>query len=175
MSKTIPASPPKARPTEKFLVAGLCFLVALFLAAFQFGDNNGLNNMPFAQVQRLVSNLPKAQKMAGEGNLELLAGKPEPGEAATLRGELTDANCFLGTHTHAYDHAFCAKFCAAAGSPLLFISDQGGLVYVVLTVSNGVPLPESVLNLIGVPGIVVKGKTLNANGVRALAVESVQP
>src|ERR1700758_4323136 len=100
VSKNMPTTPPKARPTEKFLVAGLCFLGALFLAAFQFGDNNGLNNMTFAQVQRLVSNLPKAQKMASEGNLELLAGKPEPGEAATLRGELTDANCFLGTHTH---------------------------------------------------------------------------
>ncbi len=171
----MPATPPKARPTEKFIVAALCFLGVLLLAAFQFGDNNGLNNMTFAQVQRLVSNLPNAQKMAKDGNLELLAGKPELGEAATLRGELTDANCFLGTHTHAYDHAFCAKFCAAAGSPLLFISDQGGLVYVVLTATNGVPLPESALNLIGVPGIVVKGKTLNADGVRALAVESVQP
>jgi hypothetical protein len=169
------ATPLRARPTKKFLVAALCFLSVLLLAAFQFGDNNGLNNMPFAQARRLVSDLPKAQKLANDGDLELLAGKPVPGEAATLRGELTDANCFLATHTHAYDHAFCAKFCAAAGSPLLFISDQGGLVYVVLTASNGVPLPDSALNLIGVPGIVVKGKTLEANGVRALAVESVQP
>jgi len=147
----------------------------LVLGAFQFGDNNGLNNMPFAKVRLLVPNLPKAQKMANDGNLDLLAGKPVPGVAVTLRGELTDANCFLGTHTHAYDHAFCAKFCAAAGSPLLFISDQDALVYVVLTARNGIQLPESVLNLIGVPGIVVKGRTLEANGVKALAVESVQP
>jgi hypothetical protein len=169
------ATPQRARQTKKFLIASLCLLAVLILAAFQFGDNNGLNNMPFAQVQRLVSDLPKAQKMANDGNLELLAGQPVRGEPTTLRGELTDANCFLGTHTHAYDHAFCAKFCAAAGSPLLFISDQGGLVYVVLTASNGALLSESVLNLIGVPGIVVKGRTLNANGVRALAVEGVQP
>jgi hypothetical protein len=169
------ATPQRVRPTKLFLVAPLCFLAVLLLAAFQFGDNNGLNNMPFAQVRRLVSDLPKAQKMASDGNIELLAGKPMRGETATLRGELTDANCFLGTHTHAYDHAFCAKFCAAAGSPLLFVSDQGGLVYVVLTAGNGIPLPESVLNLIGVPGILVKGRTLDANGVRALAIESVQP
>jgi hypothetical protein len=169
------ATPRRAQPTRKFLIAPLCFLAILVLAAFQFGDNNGLNNMPFAQVQQLVSDLPKAQKMAHDGNLELLAGKPVPGEAVNLRGELTDANCYLGTHTHAYDHAFCAKFCAAAGSPLLFISDQGGLVYVVLTVRNGVPLPNSVLNLIGVPGIAVKGRTLEVNGVKALAVESAQP
>jgi hypothetical protein len=169
------ATPQRARPTKIFLIAPLSLLAVLVLAAFQFGDNNGLNNMPFAQVQRLVSDLPKAQKMANDGNLELLAGQPVPGEPATLRGELTDANCFLATHTHAYDHAFCAKFCAAAGSPLLFISDQGGLVYVVLTARNGVPLPESVLNLIGVPGIAVKGRTLDANGVRTLAIESIRP
>jgi hypothetical protein len=169
------ATPQRARPTKIFLIAPLSFLAILMLAAFQFGDNNGLNSMPFAQVQRLVSDLPKAQKMANDGNLELLAGRPVPGEPASLRGELTDANCFLGTHTHAYDHAFCAKFCAAAGSPLLFISDQDGLVYVVLTARNGVQLPESVLNLIGVPGIAVKGRTLDANGVKTLAVESVQP
>jgi hypothetical protein len=169
------ATPQRARQTKKLLIASFCFLAVLPLAAFQFGDNNGLNNMPFAQVQRLVSDLPKAQKMANDGNIDLLAGKSVPGESATLRGELTDANCFLATHTHAYDHAFCAKFCAAAGSPLLFVSDQGGLVYVVLTATNGVQLPENALNIIGVPGIVVKGRTLEANGVRTLAVERVQP
>jgi hypothetical protein len=168
-------SPPRARPTKIFLITPLCFLAVLLLAAFQFGDNNGLNNMPFAQVQRLVSDLPKAQKMANDGNLELLAGNPVRGQPATLRGELTDANCFLATHTHAYDHAFCAKFCAATGSPLLFVSDQGGVVYVVLTARNGVQLPKTALNLIGVPGIVVKGRTLEANGLRTLALESVQP
>ena len=168
------ATPQRARSTKALLLAPFSFLAVLVLAAFQFGDNNGLNNMPFAQVQRLVSDLPKAQKMASDGNLELLAGKPVPGESATLRGELTDANCFLTTHTHAYDHAFCAKFCAAASGPLLFISDQGGLVYVVLAARNGVRLPQSALNLIGVPGIVLRGRTFVANGIRSLAVESVE-
>jgi hypothetical protein len=169
------ATPQRARPTKNFLIASLCFLAIFVLGAFQFGDNNGLNNMPFAKVRLLVPNLPKALKMANDGNLELLAGKPVPGVAVSLRGELTDANCYLGTHTHAYDHAFCAKFCAAAGSPLLFVSDQGGLVYIVLTERNGVRFHERILDQIGVPGVLVKGRTLDANGVRALAVESVQP
>ena len=168
------ATSQRARPTKIFLIVSLSFLAVLLLAAFQFGDNNGLNNLPFAQVQRLVSDLSKAKKMANDGNIELLAGQPVPGTPATLRGELTDANCFLVTHTHAYDHAFCAKFCAAAGSPLLFLSDQGGLVYVVLTARNGVQLPEKVLDLIGVPGIAVKGRTLDASGVRTLAIETLQ-
>jgi len=71
----------------------------------------------------------------------------------------------------AYDHAFCTKLCAAAGSPLLFISDRGGQVYLVLTERNGVRLPEEVLDRIGVPGVVVKGKAFEADGLRALAVE----
>ncbi len=165
----------RARPTKIFLIAALCLLAVLVLAAFQFGDNNGLNSMPYAQVRRLVPDLLKAKKMASDGNLDLLAGQPMRGEPVTLHGELTDANCFLGNHTHAYDHAFCAKFCVAAGSPVLFISDQGGVAYVVLTARNGVPLPENILNLIGVPGIAVKGRTLDANGVKTLAVENLRP
>jgi hypothetical protein len=171
----MPATPQRALPGRKLLIAGVCLLAILALGAFQFGDNNGLNNMPFVQVRRLVSDLPKAQKMAGDGNLELLAGQPVRGDSVSLRGELADANCFLGTHTHAYDHAFCAKFCAAAGSPLLFVSDQGGVVYVVLTAKNGVPLPESALNLIGVPGVLATGRAFDVNGLHALALENVQP
>src|SRR5258708_21477659 len=114
----MPAIPQRARPTKIFLIGLLSFLGVLILAAFQYGENNGLNSMPYA---------------------------------------------------------FCAKFCVAAGSPLLFISDQCGVAYVVLTARNGVPLPENILNLIGVPGIAVKGTTLDANGVKTLAVENVRP
>lgn len=149
----------------------LSAIATLGLCAFQFGDRYDLNNMPFAQVQALVSDLAKAQKMAKQGNVELLAGETMPGSAVSLRGEVTDANCYLGSHTHAYDHAFCAKLCAVAGSPLLFISDQGGQVYLVLTERNGLRLPEEVLDRIGVPGVMVKGKAFEAEGLRALAVK----
>ncbi|HSZ00607.1 MAG TPA: hypothetical protein VK788_14005 [Terriglobales bacterium] len=156
-------------------MALLSATAALALCAFQFGDRYGLNNMPFAQVRDLVSDLAKARKMARQGNVELLAGETMPGRAVSLRGEVTDANCYLGSHTHAYDHAFCAKLCAAAGSPLLFISDQGGQVYLVLTEGNAVRLPDEVLDRIGVPGVMVQGKTFEAEGVRALAVEGFAP
>ena len=96
-----------------------------------------------------------------------------PGNSVTLRGELTDANCYLGSHNHAYDHAFCAKLCAAAGSPLLFVPDQGSQAYLVLTPRNAVPLPANLLDQIGVPGILVKGKAIDADGVHALTVESL--
>jgi hypothetical protein len=51
----------------------------------------------------------------------------------------------------------------------------GGQVYLVLNHQNGIRLPENVLDRIGVPGIVVKAKELDANGIRALAVEGFAP
>ena len=45
-----------------------------------------------------------------------------------------------------------------------------GRVYVVLTSRNGVAVPEGVLDQIGVPGIVVKGRVLEASGVKAVAI-----
>src|ERR1700687_3151699 len=153
----------------------LSAFATLGLCAFQFGDRNGLNNMPFAQVQPLVSDLAKARSLAKQGNIDLIVGQTVPGKAVSLRGDITDANCARGSHTHGYDHAFCAKLCAAAGSPLVFVSDQGGEIYLVLTERNGIRLPENVLDRIGVPGTVVKGKVLDAGGVRALAVEGLAP
>src|SRR5580700_1315634 len=172
----MPAPARKALRDRRLLIAtsgllGVLFLSAFRFGAFQFGDRNGLNGLPFAKVQPLVSDLAKAQALAEQGNIELLAGQSVPGNSVTLRGELTDANCYLGSHNHAYDHAFCAKLCAAAGSPLLFVPDQGGQVYLVLTERNGVRLPEEVLDRIGVPGVVVKGKAFEGDGLRALAVE----
>jgi hypothetical protein len=131
--------------------------------------------MPFAQIQPMVSDLGRAQRLAKQGNIELDTGRPVRGEPVTLRGELADANCYLGNHTHGYDHAFCSKLCVAAGSPLVFVPDPGGQVYLVLTQQNGIRLPENILDRIGVPGTVVKGKTLDAAGVRALAVEELAP
>lgn len=129
--------------------------------------------MPFTRVQGFVSDLAQAQEMAKQGNIELEAGQAVQGKTVHVRGELTDANCYLGLHAHAYDHAFCAKLCIAAGSPVLFISDQGGQVYLVLTAQNGVKLPEKVLDQIGVPGILLTGKTFDADGRHTLAVQGL--
>ena len=132
--------------------------------------------MPFAQVQPLASDLERAKILAKQGNIDLLAGETVPGEAVSLRGELTDANCYLGSHTHAYDHAFCAKLCAAAGGPLVFVPDRGGgHVYVVLASHNSVGLPENVLDRVGVPGVLVKGRVLDTDGLPALAVDRLAP
>jgi hypothetical protein len=171
----MPAGLRREHPGKKPVLTLLSGIAALGLCAFQFGDRNDLNKMPFTEVQPLVLDLAKARRLAKQGNIDLLAGQAEPGETVRLRGELADANCYLGTHTHAYDHAFCAKLCAAAGAPLLFLPDQGGHVYLVLSERNGIRLPAAVLDRIGVPGIVVNGKVFDADGLRALAVEGLAP
>jgi hypothetical protein len=153
----------------------LSAIAALGFCAFQFGDRNELNKTPFSEVQPLVFDLVKAGRLAKEGNIDLLAGQTEPGKTVRVRGEVTDANCYLGIHMHAYDHAFCAKLCAAAGGPLVFIPDQGEELFLVLNEQNGIRLPESVLDRIGVPGIVLKGRVFEAGGMRALAVEGLAP
>jgi hypothetical protein len=140
----------------------------------QFGDRSGLNNLSFAQVQPFVSDLPKAQRLAKQGNVQFLGGEGLAGKPVHLRGELTDANCYFGSHSHAYDHAFCAKLCVAAGSPLLFLTDQDGKLYLVLTSRNGVRLPQGVLDEIGVPGIAVKGKVLQTDGIPVVAVDELE-
>jgi hypothetical protein len=149
-------------------------VATLALCAMQFGDRAGLNNMSFAQVRGLVSDLGRAQRLAKRGNIEFLGGQTVPGQAVRLRGEFMDANCFLGYHTHAYDHAFCAKLCVAAGSSLVFVSDQQGKVYTVLTGKNGIGIPKEVLDQIGVPGVAVAGRLIESDGVQALAVDGIE-
>ena len=161
------ATPRKAQRGSKALSALLLMVAVLGVCAFQYGDKYGLNSLPFAEVRPFVSDLAKAKKLAAEGNIDFFAGEAVHGETVSLRGELTDANCYVGTQTHAYDHAFCAKLCAAAGSALVFIADRDGQTYLVLTSRNGVGVPENVLDQIGVPGIVVKGRVLEASGVKS--------
>ena len=167
------ASLPRGRRSRKSVAMLLSGIATVGLCAFQFGDRNELNKMPFAKVQALADDLSRARRLAKQGNIDFLAGQAVPGKTVRLRGEVTDANCYLGSHTHAYDHAFCAKFCAAAGSPLLFVPDQGGQIYLILNEQNGIRLPSDVLDRIGVPGIVVKGKILESDGIHALAIEGL--
>jgi hypothetical protein len=143
------------------------------LCAFQYGDQYNLNSMPFAQVSRLTSDLPEAQRLAKKGNIDLLAGQAIPGNGVRLRGELTDANCLLSSHQHAYDHAFCAKLCVAAGSPLVFLADEGGQVYLVLPPRNAMKISNSILDKIGIPGSAVRGKLVSGGKLTALAVDAI--
>src|SRR6266403_4453027 len=146
LATVLQATVRSAHLSRRRVIKVVSAIATLGLCAFQFGDRNGLNNMPFGQVQPLVSDLAKARTLARQGNIDLLVGQTVPGKAVSLRGEITDANCYLGSHTHGYDHAFCAKLCAAAGNPLVFVSDQGGEIYLAISERNGVRRPASIMD-----------------------------
>ena len=92
----MPATLRGGNRSKKSAPALLITIAAPGLCAFQFGDRNKLNKMPFTQAQQLVSDLPKARRMAKQGNIDLLVGQAELGEAASLRGEVTDAKLLCG-------------------------------------------------------------------------------
>jgi len=164
----------QVHPSKCTAIALLGSLATLGLCGLQFGNRNGLNSLPFSQVRPLVSDLGRAQNLAKLGNIEILTGQEVAGQAVRLRGELTDGNCYLGNHHHGYDHAFCAKLCVAAGSPLLFVPDEQRKPLIVLTKQHGIQLPEDVLDHIGVPGVVVKGNLLEVGGLEALAMSKIE-
>lgn len=135
-----------------------------------------MNDMPYAQVKAMMSNpeqATKAMQMAKMNHVMLMAGMPVKGRSVTLKGELTDANCYVSDGLHGHNHAMCAKACVAAGSPMVFLADSGK-VYTILTAKDGMALPEDALNDLGKPGVTVHGTVVKSHGVDALALESVE-
>jgi hypothetical protein len=51
--------------------------------------------------------------------------------------------------------------------------DQGEQPYLVLSDRNGISLSDNVLDRIGIPGIVLKGKVFDADGIHVLAVDGL--
>jgi hypothetical protein len=74
----------RMRRSRKPVGALLSTIATLGLCAFQFGDRNELNKMPFDQVQALVSNLAKARNLAKQGNIDLLVGQVESGKTVQI-------------------------------------------------------------------------------------------
>src|ERR1700726_2099686 len=83
-AKVLQAAVRSMHPSRRRVIKFVSAIATLGLCAFQFGDRNGLNNMPFGQVQPLVSDLAKARRLARQGNIDLLAGETVPGKAVSL-------------------------------------------------------------------------------------------
>src|ERR1700693_5609705 len=89
-AKVLQATVRRVHLSRRRVIKLLSAIATLGLCAFQFGDRNGLNSMPFGQVQPLVSDLAKARRLAKQGNIDLLAGQTAAGEAGSHRGGITD-------------------------------------------------------------------------------------
>ncbi len=155
------------------LVAGLCLAAS---AAWAQGKMMDMNDMPYDSVKAIFSDPARksmAMEMAQKQGVLLMGGMSVHGKQVTLKGELTGANCYLSGGLHGHSHGLCAKACVLAGSPVLFIANDG-TIYTVLTAKNAMPLPEGALDLLGRPGVTVTGTVVTTHGVKALGVESVQ-
>lgn len=102
----------------------------------------------------------------------LMGRHPINGQSVTLRGELTDAVCFLSEGLHGHDNV-CAKACVANGSPIVFLAESG-TEYLVLMHRDGVPYPAACLNNLGRPGVTVVGNAFESHGIKAISIQSVK-
>ena len=58
-------------------------------------------------------------------------GKPQPGKATTVTGEIVDLSCYLQLGKHGEKHAPCGKKCLTAGQPIGLLT-KAGSVYMLM-------------------------------------------
>ncbi len=151
------------------------FAAAGLVAQGQMMGKMDMNDTPYDSVRAMLADPARraqAMEMAKMNHVVLMAGQPVPGKAVTLKGELTGGNCYLSGGLRGHTHAMCAKACVGAGSPVVFIAENG-TVYAVLTGVDGMPLPKEVYDDLGRASVTVKGKTLKSHGLNMIALESV--
>ena len=162
-------------PRSSSILAVVSLLVTAGLAAQGQMGTMDMNNLPYDSVRAMLSDpgrRAQAMDMAKAHHVVLMAGHPVEGRSVTLKGELTGANCYLSGGMRGHDHAMCAKACVSAGSPVVFIAEDG-TVYGVLTGVNGMPLPKDVYDDLGRPGVTVHGKAVKSHGLNVIAIETV--
>jgi hypothetical protein len=151
-------------------------LAAVGVSAQQATKKTNMNDLPYAKVKAMFSNpesAAKTVKMAKENGVMLMGGVPIKGKPVTMKGEITGGDCYLSQGMHGHEHAFCAKACVVHGGPVVFIANSGE-VYLVLLPKDGTPIIEQALDDLGKPGVTVKGNLVDAHGLKAISIDSVQ-
>lgn len=54
-------------------------------------------------------------------------GKPQPGKAMTVTGEVIDMSCYLQLGKHGEKHVACGKKCLTAGQPVGLLAKDGSV------------------------------------------------
>lgn len=159
------------------LILGIAALaVTAGLWAAQGTKHQDMNDWSYAKVKQLMSNPHTAKQtamMAKKSHVMLMGGVSMGGSPVTLKGELTGADCYLSSGQHGHEHALCSKACVSHGGPIVFLGNNG-TTYLVLPPKDGAHYPEQVLNDLGKPGVTVQAHEIDAHGIKALSVDSVQ-
>jgi hypothetical protein len=67
----------------------------------------------------------KGEVWSGTSMAAGVDGKPQPGKAATVTGEIVDMSCYLQLGKHGDKHAACGKKCILAGQPIGLVAKNG--------------------------------------------------
>ncbi len=70
----------------------------------------------------------KGEVWSGTSMAAGVDGKPQPGTAATLVGEIVDMSCYLQLGKHGEKHASCGKKCILAGQPIGLVTKAGDVI-----------------------------------------------
>ena len=90
----------------------------------------------------------------------------------TLRGELTDATCYLNIGRHGEAHAECAAKCLKNGYPMAILTAEESLV--LLVPEKGSEKVYKDAQKLGAKQVVVTGIPSEKGGMKALALQSVK-
>ena len=92
--------------------------------------------------------------------------------STTVRGELVDMGCYLGSGARGADHKGCATKCLAGGMPAGLLTADGKLY--LLTLNHDNPDPYNKLKDMAAETVTVTGSLMQRNGVMAIDVSDVR-
>ena len=96
----------------------------------------------------------------------------EDGEQ-TLAGEPVDIKCYLNGQS-GEGHAACATTCAGQGLPIGFVTGKGDVKVLYLVLGSGDKTANDLLGAHMGKNVKVTGKVTTSNGLKVIAVASVE-
>jgi hypothetical protein len=120
----------------------------------------------------LIAVLALAPDLAGGPATVAAADELKAGQVATLKGELLDMACYLGSGKTGPGHRKCAAMCAKAGQPMGLLTTDGKVLLIVASHEDDKPYQKA-KDLCGAV-VEVKGKVMESKGIWAIELHDVK-
>ena len=103
--------------------------------------------------------------------LPLFGHKLKGTKTITITGNVVGTACYLGHNSQGEGHTDCAIQCAKAGVPLAILDSESKTLYLPLSGHHGA---NDKLLEYAEKTVRVTGKAIDKNGMKAIAIESVE-
>lgn len=175
-----------AKPYPLLLAAGEPGVAPVTHALVEGGKHGGARAIPFDQQFVMV----RGYRLSRDGReiIELAedndAIAPAQGASVsgilpraigplTLRGEIVDSKCYLGSMKpgEGKTHKACATLCVRGGIPpmLVTLAPDGSLSYIIIARNETEPMGEEILEYVG-DEVIVQGQGFEIGGIRFIGV-----